>query len=117
MRVIAHSRWLTLATRILAKYILYTREATPSDSLKSLAEFVVRFYACAWFKTKHSNDMADMPAIYFEAIKVMLSLNLTRLDISAIGFWSPQELTMMDVRVFNLNSPSYIDKEPKSRRA
>ena len=35
-----------------------------------------------------------------------------RLDVSAVGFWSPQELTFLDVRIFNPNCPSYADKEP-----
>ena len=62
----------------------YTREATPSDTLTSLAAFVVQFYACAWFKTKHANDMAEMPAIYFEAIKTLLALDLTPAGVDVV---------------------------------
>ena len=34
-----------------------------------------------------------------------------RLDISAVGIWSPMERTFLDVRIFHPNSPSYKDKE------
>ena len=34
----------------------------------------------------------------------------SRLDISAVGVWSPHERTFLDVRVFHPNSPSYLDK-------
>ena len=36
-----------------------------------------------------------------------------RLDISAVGVWSPMERTFMDVRVFHPNSQSYRGKELK----
>ena len=35
-----------------------------------------------------------------------------RLDVSAIGVWSPMERTFLDVRVMHPNSPSYADKTP-----
>ena len=33
-----------------------------------------------------------------------------RLDVSAVGVWSAQERTFVDVRVMHPNSPSYKDK-------
>ena len=36
-----------------------------------------------------------------------------RLDVSAVGVWSPMERTFMDVRVFHPNSQSYRGKELK----
>ena len=36
-----------------------------------------------------------------------------RLDVSAIGVWSPMERTFLDVRVMHPNSPSYEDKTPE----
>ena len=36
-----------------------------------------------------------------------------RLDVSAIGIWSPMERTFLDVRVMHPNSPSYKDKQPE----
>ena len=35
-----------------------------------------------------------------------------RLDVSAIGFWRPQERMFADVRVFEPNCVSYKDLEP-----
>ena len=36
-----------------------------------------------------------------------------RLDVSAVGIWSPMERTFLDVRVLHPNSASYIDKTPE----
>ena len=35
-----------------------------------------------------------------------------RLDVSAVGFWRPQEKTFVDVRVFDPNCKSYRDLTP-----
>ena len=35
-----------------------------------------------------------------------------RLDVSAVGVWSPAERTFLDVRVVNLNSDSYLNQTP-----
>ena len=34
-----------------------------------------------------------------------------RLDISCVGLWSPMERTLMDVRIFHPNAPSYRGKD------
>ena len=34
----------------------------------------------------------------------------SRLDVSAIGVWGPQQRSFLDVRVFHPNSPSYTNK-------
>ena len=34
-----------------------------------------------------------------------------RLDVSAVGIWSPMERTFMDVRIVHPNSPSYQGKK------
>ena len=34
------------------------------------------------------------------------------MDVSAVGFWRPQEKTFVDVRLFDPNSLSYRDKSP-----
>ena len=36
-----------------------------------------------------------------------------RLDVSAVGVWSPMERTFLDVRVFHPNSPSYLNTSPE----
>ena len=40
--------------------------------------------------------------------------NKARLDVSAVGLWSPMERTFMDVRVVHTNSPSYKGKTTQS---
>ena len=35
-----------------------------------------------------------------------------RLDVSAVGFWRPQERMFADVRIFDPNCRTYKDKEP-----
>ena len=35
-----------------------------------------------------------------------------RLDVSAVGVWSPMERTFLDVRVFHPNSSSYMNTSP-----
>ena len=35
-----------------------------------------------------------------------------RLDVSAVGFWRPQEKMFVDVRVFDPNCKTYKDMEP-----
>ena len=35
-----------------------------------------------------------------------------RLDVSAVGIWSPMERTFLDIRVMHPNSPSYMDITP-----
>ena len=44
-----HSRWLTLAIRVL---VLYTRTANPSNELCSLTQFIQQVYAPVWFRVK-----------------------------------------------------------------
>ena len=41
------------------------------------------------------------------------SAEKARLDVPAVGLWSPQERTFVDVRVTHPNSPSYKDKKPE----
>ena len=36
-----------------------------------------------------------------------------RLDVSAVGFWRPQERTFLDVRIFDPNCKTYIGKDPQ----
>jgi hypothetical protein len=36
-----------------------------------------------------------------------------RLDVSAIGFWRPQERIFLDVRVFDPNCHTYAGMDPK----
>ena len=51
-----HSRWLTTANRLLR---LYVATADPSDSLKTLARYVVTVYARMWFSIKSKPSCKD----------------------------------------------------------
>lgn len=46
---ITHSRWLTIANRILR---LYVSSVKPSKNLRTLTQFVVKVYAPVWFEIK-----------------------------------------------------------------
>ena len=63
---LCHSRWLTLAIRILC---LYTRTASPSSNLTLLANFIAKVYAPTWFSIKQSSKLKDMPQILWEYIQ------------------------------------------------
>ena len=65
---INHSRWLTLATRLL---ILYTRTPNPCDGLKTVVQFIVQVYAPLWFKLKKNNNFIYGPAAIFTAISLI----------------------------------------------
>ena len=41
------------------------------------------------------------------------STEKARLDVSAIGFWSPMERSLLAVRIVHPNSPSYKDRRPE----
>lgn len=51
-----HSRFLTLASRILRLYVSYSQ---PSKNLRILASFVVKVYAPFWFTIKSQSNFAD----------------------------------------------------------
>lgn len=53
---LAHSRWLTLANRILR---LYVGTESPSENLKTLTEYVVKVYAPIWFYIKLKPSCVD----------------------------------------------------------
>ena len=66
---LAHSRWLTLAIRIMC---LYTRGTCPPESaenLKKLVTFIVQVYSCSWFCIKRTNSFHLQPEIIFEMVK------------------------------------------------
>jgi len=61
-----HSRWLTLACRIL-RY--YTAQEKPSANLKILAKFCVTVYFPTWFQIKLYNKITDGPKNFFDAMQ------------------------------------------------
>ena len=62
---LCHSRWLTLAIRLLA---LYTREKKPNETLKKLVCYIIKVYAPAWFEIKTSCKLHETPKILFNTI-------------------------------------------------
>jgi hypothetical protein len=54
--IMNHSRWLTTANRLLR---LYIASDDPSDSLKTLAGYVVKVYAQMWFTIKSKPSCKD----------------------------------------------------------
>ena len=46
---LCHSRWFTLAIRLLA---LYTEEKKPNETLKKPIFYIIKVYAVAWFEIK-----------------------------------------------------------------
>ena len=56
---INHSRWLTLATRVLVKY---TRTANPSPSLITLVTFICQVYSPMWFRIKSRSKFTFGPS-------------------------------------------------------
>ena len=67
-----HSRWLTLANRILRKY---ASTSNPSQKLKHLVTAIIKFYAPSWFHIKTHPHCIDGPKNLLKMIQ--LSKNLT----------------------------------------
>lgn len=63
---ICHSRWLTLAIRILS---LYCRTLQPSPELIILVTFIMKCYGKYWFKYKQQSSFLPGPEILFELAK------------------------------------------------
>jgi len=61
-----HSRWLTLAIRLLC---LYTRSDAPSTELRFIVNFIVNVYGPTWFAIKRSSCLKDMPQILFDVVR------------------------------------------------
>lgn len=61
----AHSRWLTTASRALR---LYISTENPSENLKLVVLFIMQVYAPMWFKIKCQSDLASAPLHIFETL-------------------------------------------------
>ena len=57
-----HSRWLTLARRIVTNYI-YAKEST--ENLEILAKLCVKVYLPPWFHIELSSSTTDGPKFFF----------------------------------------------------
>lgn len=65
---INHSRWLTLATRLL---ILYTRTPDPCAGLTTIVTFIQQVYAPMWFLLKKKPLFTDGPAALFTTMQLI----------------------------------------------
>ena len=63
---IVHSRWLTLACRILRRYI---STPNPSANLMLLAKFCIEVYLPSWFNIKAKNFVTDGSKNYFKLLQ------------------------------------------------
>ena len=58
-----HSRWLTLAIRLLQ---LYTRTAAPSDGLRKVVRYIMQVYGPCWFSIKKAKKFTCGPELLFK---------------------------------------------------
>ena len=65
---INHSRWLTLAIRMLQ---LYTRTPQPSEGLKAIVRFIQQVYGPSWFAIKCSKKFTSGPALLFQQMNLI----------------------------------------------
>ena len=63
---LSHSRWLTLANRILR---LYVATRSPTDDLQTLVDFVLRVYAPTWFSLRKKSSIVFGSAHLCDIIK------------------------------------------------
>ena len=63
-----HSRWLTLAVRLLQ---LYTKTAEPSQGLRDIVRYIVQVYSPGWFYIKCHYKFTHEPANLFYQMKLI----------------------------------------------
>jgi len=70
-----HSRWLTLACRILR---FYASTKQPSKSLVQLTIFCLKIYFPTWFNFKKENKITDGAKIFSNLLKEGVSFQLIK---------------------------------------
>ena len=65
-----HSRWLTLATRILH---LYTRTENPCDGLRKVTSFIMQVYGPSWYHIKRAPKFRSVPALLLPQMNYLKS--------------------------------------------
>lgn len=80
---VAHSRWLTKASRILR---LYVATSSPTSYLKTLAEYVIRVYVPMYFNIKYYNSVIYGSTLLFKFIRLtqFLPLNVRQIVYSVV---------------------------------
>ena len=75
---VSHSRWLTLAVRIL---VYYMSLAVPPYPIKRLANFIVNIYVPQWFNLRLHWRATDAPRILFNGLRAMLKLPVDEQEV------------------------------------
>ena len=65
---LCHSRWLTLALRLM---ILYTRKVHPSQALIKIIRFIIQVYIVMWFKITKFPHITMAPKHMFEMMNLI----------------------------------------------
>ena len=63
-----HSRWLTLAIRLM---ILYTRTSRPTKGLKLVVKYILQVYSVIWFLIKRESKFTSGPSHLFTLISLV----------------------------------------------
>ena len=79
---IVHSRWLTLACRILRRYI---STPNPSANLMLLARFCIEVYLPSWFNIKAKNFVTDGSKNYFKLLQSIKTFSDEEIRKAAIN--------------------------------
>ena len=94
---LSHSKWLTVANRVLRLYISWPN---PSENLKQIVIFILKSYMPVWFNIKKSKLFTDGPKHVFLAIQTSryLSDDLLQVVNPVIGhnafFAHPEHLLL-----------------------
>lgn len=103
---LCHSRWLTLASRILRLYISY--EKAPKN-VQTLADFVVKIYAPMWFLIKRNHNVLNGPSHVCKYVELSRHLppNLKKIVNNSIqrnAYFAHRENILLTMLVDNQES-------------
>uniref|UniRef100_A0A8D9A187 Uncharacterized protein n=2 Tax=Cacopsylla melanoneura TaxID=428564 RepID=A0A8D9A187_9HEMI len=112
--IMSHSRWLTTANRILR---LYVSSNDPSETLKTLATFIMKVYGPMWFAIKKMSSCFDGPKHLVDTIRKSRYLddNLKKVVDPVIqrnGFYSHPENLLLSM----LGDDNKVQREIAYRR-
>ena len=80
---LCHSRWLTLASRVLRRYVSFDQQSPFHHNAKILAKLIIGVYWKLHIQIKCHNSMLDGPKHLFDEIKAIDSLSFEP-DIVAV---------------------------------
>ena len=79
-----HSRWLTLACRVLRYYVSFS---SPSRNLKTLAEFCIKVYFPSWFDIKANHAISSGANNFFNMVQ-----RVQKFPVSKVKKWATESL-------------------------